>query len=48
MPHVFTNGIWLSYERSGRGERVLLIMGQAAAGRVWSLHQVPALTWAGY
>jgi pimeloyl-ACP methyl ester carboxylesterase len=48
MPHVFTNGIRLAYERSGHGERVLLIMGQAAAGRVWSLYQTPALTRAGY
>jgi pimeloyl-ACP methyl ester carboxylesterase len=48
MPHVFTNGIRLSYERSGRGERVLMIMGSMAAGRVWHLHQTPALTEAGY
>ncbi|MEU9188407.1 alpha/beta hydrolase [Streptomyces sp. NPDC048484] len=48
MPHVFTNGIRLSYERSGRGERVLMIMGSSAAGRVWSLHQTPALAAAGY
>ncbi len=48
MPHVFTNGIRLAYERSGRGERVLLIMGSNAAGRVWTLHQTPALSRAGY
>lgn len=48
MPHVFTNGIRLSYERSGRGERVLMIMGSSAAGRVWTLHQTPALNRAGY
>jgi len=48
MPHVFTNGIRLSYERAGRGERVLLIMGSFAAARVWSLHQAPALAAAGY
>jgi pimeloyl-ACP methyl ester carboxylesterase len=48
MPHVFTNGIRLSYERSGRGERVLMIMGSSAAGTVWSLHQTPALVRAGY
>ncbi|MGI5371864.1 alpha/beta hydrolase [Streptomyces sp. A244] len=48
MPHVFTNGIRLSYERSGRGERVLMIMGSSAAGRVWTLHQTPALNAAGY
>jgi pimeloyl-ACP methyl ester carboxylesterase len=48
LPYVFTNGIRLAYERWGRGERVLLIMGQAAGGRVWTLHQTPALTRAGY
>jgi pimeloyl-ACP methyl ester carboxylesterase len=48
MPYVQTNGIRLSYERSGRGENVLLIMGQNAAGHVWTLHQTPALHRAGY
>jgi pimeloyl-ACP methyl ester carboxylesterase len=48
MPYVSTNGIRLAYERSGRGERVLLIMGQAAGGNVWSMYQVPALESAGY
>src|SRR5216683_5074421 len=48
MPYVSTNGIRLAYERTGSGERVLLIMGQAAGGNVWSLYQVPALKSAGY
>jgi pimeloyl-ACP methyl ester carboxylesterase len=48
MPYVFTNGIRLAFERAGRGERVLLIMGSGAAGRVWTMHQTPALTRAGY
>jgi pimeloyl-ACP methyl ester carboxylesterase len=48
MPYVSTNGIRLTYERTGRGERVLLIMGQAAGGNVWSMYQVPALESAGY
>jgi pimeloyl-ACP methyl ester carboxylesterase len=48
MPYVFTNGVRLAYERWGRGERVLLIMGSSAGGRVWTLHQTPALTQAGY
>jgi pimeloyl-ACP methyl ester carboxylesterase len=48
MPYVSTNGIRLAYERTGRGERVLLIMGQAAGGNVWSMYQVPALEEAGY
>jgi len=48
MPYVSTNGIRLHYERIGHGECVLLIMGQAAGGNVWSMHQVPALRDAGY
>jgi pimeloyl-ACP methyl ester carboxylesterase len=48
MPHVFANGIRLAYERSGRGDPVLMIMGQAAGGNVWSMYQVPALVKAGY
>lgn len=48
MPYVSTNGIRLSYERAGSGEPVLMIMGQAAGGNVWSMYQVPALTKAGY
>jgi pimeloyl-ACP methyl ester carboxylesterase len=48
VPFLHTNGIRLSYERSGRGENVLLIMGQNAAGHVWTLHQTRALHQAGY
>jgi pimeloyl-ACP methyl ester carboxylesterase len=48
MPHVFTNGIRLVFERHGRGDRILMIMGSSAAGRVWTLHQTPALVAAGY
>ena len=48
MPYVATNGIRLSYERAGSGEPVLMIMGQAAGGNVWTMYQVPALTEAGY
>jgi len=48
VPYLHTNGIRLFYERSGRGGNVLLIMGQAAAGHVWTLHQTPALHQAGY
>jgi pimeloyl-ACP methyl ester carboxylesterase len=48
MPNVSTNGIRLAYERTGHGERVLMIMGQAAGGNVWSMYQVPALESAGY
>jgi pimeloyl-ACP methyl ester carboxylesterase len=48
MPYASTNGIRLAYERTGQGERVLLIMGQAAGGNVWKMYQVPALRKAGY
>lgn len=48
MPFVSTNGIRLAYERAGSGEPVLLIMGQAAGGNVWTMYQVPALIRAGY
>jgi pimeloyl-ACP methyl ester carboxylesterase len=48
MPHAFTNGIRLYFERHGRGQRVLLIMGSSASGRVWAMHQTPALAAAGY
>jgi pimeloyl-ACP methyl ester carboxylesterase len=48
MPYVSANGIRLAYERTGRGPCVLLIMGQAAGGNVWSMYQVPALESAGY
>src|SRR4051812_6350428 len=48
MPYAFTNGIRLVYDRWGRGERVLMIMGSGAGGRVWTLHQAPALALAGY
>jgi pimeloyl-ACP methyl ester carboxylesterase len=48
MPYVSVNGIRLAYKRAGRGDPVLMIMGQAAGGNVWTTHQVPALTSAGY
>ncbi|GAA1571921.1 alpha/beta fold hydrolase [Dactylosporangium maewongense] len=48
MGYVTANGIRLSYELTGAGERVLLIMGSGASGRVWGAHQTPALTRAGY
>jgi pimeloyl-ACP methyl ester carboxylesterase len=48
MAYVFTNGIRIAYDRFGRGERVLMIMGSAASGRVWTMHQTPALRDAGY
>jgi pimeloyl-ACP methyl ester carboxylesterase len=48
VPFVTTNGIRLSYQRTGSGEPVLLIMGSSASGRVWTMHQTPALHRAGY
>jgi pimeloyl-ACP methyl ester carboxylesterase len=48
MPYVTTNGIKLSYTRSGQGEPLVLIMGSGAGGNVWSMFQVPALNEAGY
>nr|BFD94165.1 alpha/beta fold hydrolase [Kitasatospora sp. Xyl93] len=48
MPFVSVNGVRLSYQRSGKGEPVLLIMGSGAGGRVWTMHQTPALNRAGY
>ena len=48
MPYVSANGIRLAYQRAGSGEPVVLIMGQAAGGNVWTTFQVPALNQAGY
>lgn len=48
MPYVSANGIRLAYERTGHGETVLMIMGQAAGKNVWTMYQVPALNEAGY
>ena len=42
------NGISLSYDVRGDGELVLLVMGTGSPGRVWHLHQVPALLREGY
>jgi len=48
MPVVVLNGIRLSYQVEGSGELVVLVMGTGSPGRVWQLHQVPALVEAGY
>lgn len=48
MPVVALNGIRLSYQVMGTGELVVLVMGTGSPGRVWQLHQVPALVAAGY
>ncbi|MCH0561185.1 alpha/beta fold hydrolase [Streptomyces sp. MUM 16J] len=48
MPFVKSNEIQLSYQRSGSGDPVLMIMGSGASGRAWTMHQTPALNAAGY
>lgn len=48
MPVVELNGIRLSYQVAGSGELLVLVMGTGSPGRVWQLHQVPALVAAGY
>ncbi|MGW7276062.1 alpha/beta fold hydrolase [Streptomyces sp. NPDC054864] len=48
MPIARVNGINLSFEVTGNGEPVVMVMGTGASGRAWHLHQVPALVAAGY
>ncbi|OZC60099.1 alpha/beta hydrolase [Rhodococcus sp. 06-621-2] len=48
MPTATVNGITLNYQVKGSGPLVVLIMGTGSPGRVWDLHQVPALVKAGY
>ncbi|MBM7773065.1 pimeloyl-ACP methyl ester carboxylesterase [Actinokineospora baliensis] len=48
MPVVDLNGISLSYHDKGTGDPVLMLMGTGSSGRVWHLHQQPALVAAGY
>lgn len=48
MPIATVNGISLNYQVKGTGDLVVLIMGTGSPGRVWELHQVPALVEAGY
>ncbi|ANQ72059.1 alpha/beta fold hydrolase [Rhodococcus qingshengii] len=42
------NGIPINYQVKGDGDLVVLIMGTGSPGRVWDLHQTPALVAAGY
>lgn len=48
MPMADVNGIRINYQISGRGPLVVLVMGTGSPGRVWHLHQVPALVGAGF
>lgn len=42
------NGIEISYEGSGSGPLVVMVMGTGSPGRVWKAHQQPVLVKAGY
>ena len=48
MPIAVVNGTRLSYQEYGQGDPLMLITGSGARGRIWTTHQVPALTAAGY
>jgi pimeloyl-ACP methyl ester carboxylesterase len=48
MPIAAINGINLHFDEYGSGEPVVLITGSGGRGRLWTPHQVPALTAAGY
>ncbi|MBC9730663.1 alpha/beta fold hydrolase [Streptomyces sp. TRM68367] len=48
MPVAAVNGIRLHYDDVGSGDPVVMVMGTAGSGRVWHMHQVPALKAAGY
>jgi pimeloyl-ACP methyl ester carboxylesterase len=48
VPVSLVNGINLSFQEYGSGEPVVLITGTGGKGRMWTPHQVPALTAAGY
>ncbi|QLY28154.1 alpha/beta fold hydrolase [Nocardia huaxiensis] len=48
MPIATLNGIGISYEVTGNGPLVVLVMGSGSPGRVWRTYQVPALVKAGF
>lgn len=48
MPVFVRDGVRLSYQVQGEGPLVVLVMGTGSPGRVWHLHQVPALVAAGH
>jgi len=48
MPVIPVNGIRLNYQDTGEGEPVVMIQGTGGGHTVWQLHQVPALTAAGF
>jgi pimeloyl-ACP methyl ester carboxylesterase len=48
MPVITVHGVNTSFAEYGAGEPVVLITGAGGRGREWALHQVPAITSAGY
>jgi pimeloyl-ACP methyl ester carboxylesterase len=48
MPIAKVNGVNLHYDEYGSGPPVVLVTGTGSTGRMWTPHQVPALTAAGY
>jgi pimeloyl-ACP methyl ester carboxylesterase len=48
VPVVDRDGARLHYREHGAGAPVLMVMGTGSPGRVWDLHQVPALVAAGH
>jgi pimeloyl-ACP methyl ester carboxylesterase len=48
MPKAVVNGINLSYDDYGSGDPVVLLTGSGATGKMWTPHQVPALTAEGF
>lgn len=48
MPIATLNGVRLSYDVTGDGPLVVMVMGTGSPGRVWRTYQVPALVKAGF
>ncbi|MEU7450066.1 putative non-heme bromoperoxidase BpoC [Streptomyces sp. ADI98-12] len=48
MPIATVNETRLRYDVHGSGEPVVMVMGSGSGGRVWEMHQVPALVADGY
>jgi pimeloyl-ACP methyl ester carboxylesterase len=48
MPVIAVRGVNISFDEYGSGEPVVLVTGSGGRGREWVMHQVPAITSAGY
>ena len=48
MPIATVNGTQLRLRHPRVGEPVVMVMGSGSGGRVWEMHQVPALVADGY